>query len=452
MKNIIKKAMALAMAGSLVLGTGVTAFAADTAVSSNLNQSSDNLSDTDTIYLLKDYINGSSTQSNTKSPNETFTFTIVRYGLWNVGEDGSGNATYTKSNMPTFGENNKGVFEIKADADTAGKTTEEKPSVLVTVPTYAAVGDYWYQVTETDNNVAGVLYGTNDNKDEHTTQSNGNHKGIYYIHVQVTNGDTKGSYIRTVTLHKTAPDADVNNAGYEEWYNSNNKNSDGLVKKVNDIQNKYYAGSLKITKKVTGNAGDKNKLFRITVEFKNDSDANMNSDITYKDFYSKGGTLTSSDTILNWKDTVTNQDNTIHHTSETTTVSFYVKDGTTVTFDNIPYGVSYTITETQPTDDKYTHLFQYDTADVAGNFNGVTTSADTVTAENTTEDIASNWNAAKATGSISDDLDTVTITNNKESVIDIGVITSNAPYAAILVLAGAAVVVMIRRRRNQIEE
>ena len=449
-KKLLRKIMVLALAGIMTFGMSANVFAAN----SNLNASTDNPADTSTINLLKDYVNGSAYQKNTKSPEETFTFTIDRYGLWNVGEDGNGNSKYTKENMPTFENDSKGnTFTITASVDKAGKTTtdSDKPNTNITVPTYDAVGDYWYKVTEKDNNTAGVLYGTNDSKTENTTVKNGAHDGVYYIHVQVTNNSDKTNYIRTVTLHKTAPNSSVKNAQYETWYEGNNESEDTSVK-VNDIQNKYYAGSLEIKKTVTGNAGDKNELFKVTVVFTNDSGANMNSDITYKDFYDEKRSLTVDATSIKWTDTITGDS----HSDKTKTVDFYVKDGTTVTFDNIPYGVSYIITETQPTDDKYTHKFDFgNTGESSGaTFNAVTCSADSVTGEGTdsSETSAERWSAASATGSISDDSDTVTITNTKESVIDIGVVTNNAPYIAMLILAGAAAFVYVRRRKDLIEE
>lgn len=144
----------------------------------------------------------------------------------------------------------------------------------------------------------------------------------------------------------------------------------------------------------------------------------MLSDITYKNFYDASGKQTTADTSLDWSVPKNNQANAVFEKS------FYIKDGTTVAFDNIPYGVSYTITETQPADDKYNHAFAY------------TDSQD----------------AAKASGSISDDADTVTITNTKNSVIDIGVVISNAPYLAMIVLAGAVVLLFVYRRRDLIGE
>lgn len=458
MNKYFKKGIALAIVGMMTFGMGTTVFAetgGGTTTGTGLNTSMTDISDTSTITLQKDYVNGSDLQKNTKSPEETFTFTIERYGLWNVGDAGNGQAKYNKDNMPTFSNSSTtsptNTFTIEASIGAAGTTSANKPSVQLPVPTYEAVGDYWYKVTETDNNTAGVIYGTNDRETENTTSANGAHKRVYYIHVQVTNGESEGAYIRTVTLHKTAPDVTsvTTNAAYETWYSNNNKNTEGQNdKKVADIQNKYYAGSLNITKKVTGNAGDKNELFQVTVTFKNESKANMNSDITYKNFYDVDGKQTTNATSLNWTDTVGTSGTDTTHTSETKEVKFYVKDDTTVTFNNIPYGVTYEITETRPSDDKYTHTFAHENTDDTVNFDSVSLAADEVTTESTdtSKTAAEKWNAAKATGSISDDSDTITITNNKTSVIDIGVMTSDAPYVALLLFIGIVVVVFIRKK------
>ena len=174
----------------------------------------------------------------------------------------------------------------------------------------------------------------------------------------------------------------------------------------------------------------------------------MKSDITYKNFYDVAGILTTNETLLGWKDEVGTNSTDITHTKETEEVTFYVKDGTTVTFNNIPYGVTYTVTETQPGDDKYTHTFAHENADDTVTFDSVSLAADEVTAESTdtSKTAAEKWNEAKATGSISDASDTITITNDKTSVIDIGVMTSDAPYVALLLLIGIVVVVFIRKK------
>lgn len=455
-KKVVRRAVMAMLTGTMGMGSiaGVATTAMAETVPSDLNTSTD-AQDTSSIRLLKDYVTGSETQRDTSSPVETFSFTVERYGLWNVGEDGNGVAAYSSANMPTFTtDDGSSIFTItseKGDAENA----ESDLGVIADVPTYNAVGDYWYKVTETDNNVAGVIYGTNDSKTEDLTADNGAHDGVYYIHVQVTNAETKGEYIRTVTLHKTAPDASITNTAYETWYADNHDNTDS-IKKVDNIQNEYYAGSLSITKNVEGNAGDKNELFKVTVVFKNETGASMLSDITYKNFYSATGEQTTTATSIGWTDRLATVENdgesSILHTNETKTVEFYIKDGTTVTFDNIPYGVSYTVTETQPVDDKYTHEFTQENADAAGTFNGKAYAADAVTAENADASGADKWNAATATGSISDDSDSITLTNTKESIIDIGVITENAPYIALILTAGAGAVVFAKRRRNKVEE
>lgn len=451
MNKYMRKIMALTVAGLVTFGMGTPVLAEN-----GLNTSDNPTEDTSQITLDIDYQNGSANQQNTVSPAENFTLTIDRYGLWNVGEDGSGNPKYTLSGanaMPTFTNgattDSTNTFTINASAGAAGSTTT-KLSKTLTVPTYKAVGDYWYKVTETNNNVAGVFYGTNDNVNEDTTEKNGKHMSVYYLHVQVINNNNKSGYIRSVTLHKTAPGATLNNTAYESWYDTHHANADNQQdKKVSAIQNKYFAGSLNITKNVEGNAGDKNELFMVTVTFTNTSKANMNSAIKYYDFYDAKGNYTDEEQkeLLNWTDDLTNTNN------NTKEVSFYVKDGTTVHFDNIPYGVKYEVSEKRPDDDKYTHTFSYgDTGDSGKDenpikFNGIILDNDTVTPELTTGTAEDKWKAANATGTISDDSDTVTITNTKTSAIDVGVFTSNAPYIAMLVVAGMAVVVYLRKKR-----
>ena len=380
MKKYLKKGIVVAIVGMMTFGMGTSVFAEETG-GNGLNTNNENPGDTSTITLQKDYVNGSKAQQYTKSPEENFIFKIESYGLWNVGENGKGVPKYDITNMPTFSKGSAtDTFTIHAKAGAAGKTSTNKPSVKLNVPKYEAVGDYWYKVTETDNNTAGVFYGTNDSTEENPEAPNGDHEGVYYIHVQVTNAETGTRYVRTVTLHKTAPGTNVNNTGYENWYNGNNKNSQNQNdKKVADIQNKYYAGSLNIKKEVTGNAGDKNELFKVTVTFKNESNANMKSDITYKNFYDKDGKQTTAATLLSWTDTVETSDTATTHTLETKEVEFYVKDGTTVTFDNIPYGVTYTVTETQPEDDKYTHEFAHENPNGKVTFDGVSLAADVAT-------------------------------------------------------------------------
>ena len=145
MNKFWKKIAVLALAGTMTLGMSVNALAAET----NLNTNSTNITDTETINLIKDYDVGSNNQASTntvigekiptKSPKEIFTFTITGYGLWNVGQDGKGNGRYTKDKMPLF-DNNVGsdgsatnIFKITANAGEA--ESDNKLFVILNVPT-----------------------------------------------------------------------------------------------------------------------------------------------------------------------------------------------------------------------------------------------------------------------------------------------------------------------------
>ena len=99
---------------------------------------------------------------------------------------------------------------------------------------------------------------------------------------------------------------------------------------------------------------------------------------------------------------------------------------------------------------------EFAAANDATTFNGTALGADTVAVsaeaadKQNTGDFFGTDNGAS--GSISDASDTLTITNYKETTIDVGVILSDAPYVAMLILAGAAVLLYVRRRKTTIEE
>ena len=59
--------------------------------------------------------------------------------------------------------------------------------------------------------------------------------------------------------------------------------------------------------------------------------------------------------------------------------------------------------------------------------------------------------AKQATGSISDPSNVVTITNEKNTTIDIGVITEDLPFVAMIALAGAALILLVARKKKASE-
>ena len=286
MNRFLRKAMVLALTGSMALGMSMTAFTATNSESSYTNGGTVE-SDTTTINLIKDYVRGTDTASDSVSPAENFVFAITPYGVWNAGSStgSSDGAAYTVANMPALAKASAGVTvngstttvtitESQGQADRTDGKTE------ITLNDFQSVGDFWYQVKEAIAKTTGVFYGTNDSQDENIENANGAHDAVYYIHVQVVNNPV-GGFFRSVTLHKTAPLANgaapASNVDYNAWAKANY--SEGV--KVNDVKNTYYAGDLSITKQVTGNAGDKDKRFEVTVTFTKPAGTIITSDITY---------------------------------------------------------------------------------------------------------------------------------------------------------------------------
>ena len=497
MNKVLRKAMVLALAGTMTMGMGTTVFAATNTVTnsnSKYTSSGDTVAtDTTTINLIKDYVRGENTATDSISPAENFEFTITPYGVWNAGSstgDANG-AKYVKENMPALAktdENGKvvDVINVKVENQTTKVTVEaeankasstnNKVNTQITLADFKSVGDFWYTVEEEKTKLptTGVFYGTNDKETTNLASQNGGHSAIYYIHVQVVNnpeyksGNAETKFLRSVTMHKTAPTMkgvtepkNLTNKQYNTWVGNTNYTNDA---KVNDIQNTYYAGNLTIKKEVTGNAGDKEKYFEVEVVFTKPAGTIVNSDISFeavkKDNSGSLPTYSFKKIVLKGQNSKATADETIHwqkNSSDsdsnakdalTATCNFWVKDGSTVTFKNIPYGINYTIQEKEPDDDTYKHKFTFEeTSADSTQFNGNNNLTEDKGTAALTDDFSD-----KAQGSITDANDTVTITNNKESVIDIGVITSNAPYVAVLILAVAALVIYTRRRKDMFEE
>lgn len=220
------------------------------------------------------------------------------------------------------------------------------------------------------------------------------------IPVSITNINAYGVYTYDVaeTAASNAPGVDYA-TGYKLTvsvvYNETDKKvqvayalRDNDNTKTDNISNTYSAGTLVIESKTTGNLGDKEENFTATVTFSNPVDAEYTENVTW-----------SPD-------------------GKTATITY--KDDTTITIPNIPYGTTYTVTESDT--------------------KGYTFS------QNATDDDV----PAGATGVIDSVKETDVLTNNKgDDNIDTGLNLDNAPYA--LALAGVAAVggtVVIRRRRR----
>ena len=281
-------------------------------------------------------------------------------------------------------------------------------SVTITLPDFNAadygIGDYWYRVEETAGTTAGVAYDT-------TT---------YYLHLVVTDEDGTGGEhvgVRYCVIHKTVAAGGANAVlvpGTTDVYVDLNDAST----KVLGFTNTYNAGELAVTKQVTGNMGDPDKLFKVTVTFTAPTGTTVMSPISYTGgFADEAGatalTEAAPGTIApNW--------------SATATAVVYLKDDATVTFTNIPEGVTYTVVEDDYSDDGY----------------------EAPVYEQTDPDTDDAADDAGAAGSISDAKDAVTITNKKDVAVDVGVTLEDMPFVMIVAACTTALLLVILKRRK----
>lgn len=222
--------------------------------------------------------------------------------------------------------------------------------ITVALPEYTNVGVYEYTLKEVAGTTAGVTYYD---------------KGIKLV-VTVVN-DNNGK-LRIAAVHTE---------------------STGETKSDN-FPNTYKAGKLDVKKTVTGNLGDKNKYFEFKVTLTGEAGK------TYRDSYAvTGGSNTENPS-------------TIKIGEET---RFLLKHDETIHIENLPYNVTYTVTETAV--DGYTTTKTGDTGTI---------------------------NAADQTAAF---------TNTKTGSVDTGVVLNNMPYILVLAVLAAGVAVFIIRKRRE---
>ena len=325
-----------------------------------------------TPHITKKY---TATNPNTTSPAETFTFTAVAKDVKNAGVKEDGRTPITKADAPQL------TIEAAAygsgDATTTGA---DKTLVISHTTPFPNVGIYYYTVTEAASGTAGV-----------TT-----HAGDMLLKVSVVYNEAGTALEEKYVFYN----------GMDSTTGEGTKGTKGAA-----IENTYSAGSLEVTKEVTGNLGDKKKEFKATVTFTAPDDETVKSTISYVD----DGEKTIEPGA--WK----KNDKT---GKVEASVEITVKHDEVITFNNIPYGVTYIVKE-----DDYTK-----------------------TAEGAKDYDEAKYTYSDEEGKMIDSAkDTVKITNNKgDGEIDTGVILDNAPYMLMLaVVAGGAMTLVIKKRREE---
>ncbi len=294
--------------------------------------------------------------------------------------------TYTVTNAGTTYPTEKFDFTIARDAVTdaaEGVTAENMPlptivnggveftsasntstkQITIELPTYSSVGVYTYIIKETVGDTAGVTYWEDED---------GVSKEIRLKVTVIQDADKK---IRVAAV----------------------RTDDGETK-TDDIENVYKAGSLAVKKTVTGILGDKEKYFAITITL---------NGVEGEDYTGNGITVGNTSYESNPTSVVVG-----------TPATFYLKDGETIELGNIPYGVTYTVTEENLED--YTENITGGDANGAGT---VDSAAETL----------------------------VDVTNNKEGTVDTGISVDSIPYIAMLgvVAVGGAGFMVSKKRRSE---
>lgn len=287
--------------------------------------------------------------ADTSNPAETFTFTFT-------------NGQVTDAAAGTVAPS---VPDVTVSFDAGSATVDglqKQVSVALGGVTWPSVGIYTYDVTQKAGTTAGVTYSNVTAK----------------LKVTVAWDEASSTYY---TAFVTLSLADEDNDGQTDTKTAN-------------FENVYSAGSLSVTKNVAGNLGDRSKEFNVRVTFTAPEASVVNSTISY---VVDGETETIAPV---WDGNTASVQIALHHEE-------------TVTFTNIPYGVTYNVEEDSYKNDGY----------------------DTTYSDN-------------KTGTIGKAADTVTITNTKGTDVDTGIVLDSLPYILLIAVALVGVVAFTAKKRT----
>ncbi len=303
-------------------------------------------------------------------------------------------SSYTTANAPTIS-----VVEtagVTITAPTAPVTTAEG-TLHIQLPTYDRVGTYVYKFHEVVGATVGMTYDTSS-------------KWLVvnvYNDVDDTSKEIKADsnlLVNAVVLSSDPTDA-LNTDG-----NLNSMSE----KKIDQIDNKYEAGTYTVKKLVKGNMSDRKKDFNFKVTFENTT-----------------GKTTIPTMKVDGKAFGTEGIETLTWTANKATYEFTLKHDQTAEFTNVPYGMKVSVVELD--DNK---------AALTGNTNG----------EYTVEYNTDANGVKLGTDEGEQTSGSAIITNTSTVNVNTGVILDNAPYIALLTIVAAGAVVMIMKKRRNYED
>ena len=400
----LKKFFAGVLAAAMMLTVVATAAfattaATDTTATPGTNSFADNITLDSTLTLTKHYnvVKG-------KAPLEDFKFDVTYIGSMSVETD----VNYTGAKIPQ----KKAEF----NADTTGATKTGLPvgnySANFTIPmselglnSLGGTGIFVYKIAEENAGTPGVVYNTDG--------------GALYMIVTVTHKTTganhqivDGQYDYAVALRRASADATVVQAltgtkvsAGDAFHNT--YGADNAVNAVNGVE---------LKKTVHGNFGDLGKEFTFNVAFTKGADKNYGpitvDNTAGYDIYKAAENGEKGEKV----------EGTELEYGQTYIVT--LKHDTKITFNNLPAGVTYTMTEKGKD-----------------------------AASNTLDGLyVVKGEQPNGTVSAGAEVDKVNIENTNEGSPDMGVVLDNAPYIAMLAIVAIGGVALMLNKRRRDEE
>ena len=313
-------------------------------------------------------------------PGETLTFTVT-----------AADANPDKSKLITIGTNNSCTVSTASNTNT----------IDITLPTYDKVGVYNYTVSE--------------NAPTPVTQ------GVTYTNT--TFGVQVVVYYETVTKEEGDKEVSVQEMKVDMSFTSDGDNN----QKIDSFTNNYDLGSLTVKKEIEGNLASADQYFDFVVNLT--AAGKVMTDITIS-----GGSHPSNSTSISATNTVDGVTTT--GWTGTKTINLKLKGDETVTFSNVPEGVTYTVNEAA------SHAAaDANGSDTSKGYTVTCTGGDSI--DETKKTISGTINA--------DTTDATVIKNTKSTNITTGVITESAPYVLLIAICAVAAVAFVIKRRNSVE-
>lgn len=351
----MKKALGIGLLSGLMVLSVTPAFAASGDNTTPPTVSTGTEQQTATLQVHKDF---KLPEGMTAVPNATFKFDVTQDSSNPAGTPNIaiGDISYSSTDSLSSSKNGN-VYELNKNASVT----------LPAATSFPHAGEYTYDIKENNNGITGVTYSTEN----------------YKLRVYVANGNN-GLYIKDITAAKG--ETKVNSIDFTNTYAKDS--------------------SLKISKNVAGDLGDRTKDFKFNLTLENNA---FSSTKTYSGtIYESNGTSTG--------------------TTKTATVgeasTFNLKHGQYIKFDNLPVGTKYTVSET--------------------NYDGYTP-----TAKVNGEVVNVNSGAIDQEVVKEADQNTVAYTNTENSITVTGVVINNLPYILLAGLGavGFAVLAVLKRRK-----